>query len=47
MHTQYQHRHLGALCMELFQHVQAKVLGAVLNGAGVEVAHEGYSYYAY
>ncbi|HEX9935291.1 MAG TPA: polysaccharide biosynthesis tyrosine autokinase, partial [bacterium] len=33
--------------MELFQHVQAKVLGMVLNGAGVEVAHEGYSYYAY
>jgi len=33
--------------MELFQHVQAKVHGIVLNGAGVEVAHDGYSYYAY
>jgi protein-tyrosine kinase len=33
--------------MEMFQHVQAKVLGIVLNGAGIEVAHEGYSYYAY
>ena len=33
--------------MELFQHVQAKVHGIVLNCAGVEVAHDGYSYYAY
>jgi tyrosine-protein kinase Etk/Wzc len=33
--------------MELFHHVQAKVLGIILNGAGIEVAHEGYSYYAY
>jgi succinoglycan biosynthesis transport protein ExoP len=33
--------------MELFQNVHAKVIGAVLNCAGVEVAHEGYSYYAY
>jgi tyrosine-protein kinase Etk/Wzc len=33
--------------MEMFQHVQAKVLGIVLNGAGIEVAHDGYSYYAY
>lgn len=33
--------------MELFHHVQAKVVGIILNGAGVEVAHEGYSYYKY
>jgi capsular exopolysaccharide synthesis family protein len=33
--------------MELFQNVRAKVIGVILNGAGVEVAHEGYSYYAY
>ncbi|MBN2102758.1 polysaccharide biosynthesis tyrosine autokinase [bacterium] len=33
--------------LELFQNVQARVLGAVLNCAGVEVAHEGYSYYSY
>jgi tyrosine-protein kinase Etk/Wzc len=33
--------------MELFQNVHAKVVGVILNCAGVEVAHEGYSYYAY
>ena len=33
--------------MELFQNVQAKILGVILNCAGVEVAHEGYSYYRY
>ncbi|MBN1779938.1 polysaccharide biosynthesis tyrosine autokinase [bacterium] len=33
--------------LELFQNVQARVLGAILNCAGVEVAHEGYSYYSY
>jgi tyrosine-protein kinase Etk/Wzc len=33
--------------MELFQNVQVKILGAILNCAGVEVAHEGYSYYRY
>jgi capsular exopolysaccharide synthesis family protein len=33
--------------MELFQNVRAKVIGAILNGAGAEVAHEGYSYYSY
>jgi len=27
--------------------VHAKVIGVILNCAGVEVAHEGYSYYAY
>jgi len=33
--------------LELFHNVQANVIGVVLNGAGVEVAHEGYSYYNY
>jgi len=33
--------------LELFQNVQSKVVGVILNCAGVEVAHEGYSYYAY
>ena len=33
--------------LELFQNVQARILGAILNCAGVEVAHEGYSYYSY
>lgn len=33
--------------LELFQNVRARILGVILNGAGVEVAHEGYSYYAY
>ncbi len=33
--------------LELFQNVEAKVIGAILNCAGVEIAHEGYSYYRY
>jgi Mrp family chromosome partitioning ATPase len=33
--------------LEVIQNVRAKVLGAVLNCAGVEVAHDGYSYYRY
>lgn len=33
--------------LELFHNVHAKIIGVVLNGAGVEVAHEGYSYYNY
>ena len=33
--------------MELFENVQANVIGVILNGSGVEVAHEGYSYYSY
>jgi capsular exopolysaccharide synthesis family protein len=33
--------------MELFQNVRANVVGTVLNCAGVEIAHEGYSYYRY
>ncbi|KAA3612267.1 MAG: hypothetical protein DWQ05_19915 [Calditrichaeota bacterium] len=33
--------------MELYHHVPAKIIGAILNGAGEEYAHEGYSYYHY
>ena len=33
--------------LELFKNVQAKMVGVILNGAGVEIAHEGYSYYRY
>jgi len=33
--------------LELFQNVQARLLGVILNGAGIEIAHEGYSYYRY
>ena len=33
--------------LEVIQNVRARVLGAVLNCAGVEVAHDGYSYYRY
>ncbi|HDQ44726.1 MAG TPA: polysaccharide biosynthesis tyrosine autokinase [bacterium] len=33
--------------LELFQNVQAKIVGVILNGSGIEVAHEGYSYYRY
>ncbi|NQT24440.1 polysaccharide biosynthesis tyrosine autokinase [candidate division KSB1 bacterium] len=33
--------------LEMFQNVQAKIVGVILNGAGAEVAHEGYSYYRY
>ena len=33
--------------IELFQNVQAKIVGVILNGSGIEVAHEGYSYYRY
>ncbi len=33
--------------LELFRHVDVKVMGAILNCAGAEVAHDGYSYYRY
>lgn len=33
--------------LELFNNVEANIIGAILNGAGVEIAHEGYSYYSY
>jgi len=33
--------------LELFNNLQTNVLGALLNCAGAEVAHDGYSYYRY
>lgn len=33
--------------LELFNNLQTNVLGVLLNCAGVEVAHDGYSYYRY
>ncbi len=33
--------------MELFKNVHAKIIGAILNGTAVDLAHEGYSYYHY
>ncbi len=33
--------------IELFHHVHAKLLGIILNGTNVDLAHEGYSYYHY
>lgn len=33
--------------INLFQKVHANVIGVILNCAGVELAHEGYSYYRY
>lgn len=33
--------------MELFKNVHAKIIGVILNGTTVDLAHEGYSYYHY
>ena len=33
--------------LELFENVQSKIVGVILNGAGADVAHDGYSYYKY
>ena len=33
--------------LELFETVQTTIVGSILNCAGVDVAHEGYSYYRY
>lgn len=41
------HRDVAKQKMELYQHVPAKIIGVILNGAGEEYAHEGYSYYHY
>jgi len=41
------HREYVQNKLELFRNVQAKIVGVILNCAGVEVAHEGYSYYSY
>mgnify|MGYP005725496009 CR=1 FL=1 len=41
------HREIAKQKMELYQHVPAKVMGIILNGASADLAHEGYSYYHY
>ena len=41
------HRDVIKRKLELFQNVQARMLGTILNQTGVEVAHEGYSYSSY
>jgi tyrosine-protein kinase Etk/Wzc len=41
------HRDVARQKMELYQHVPAKVIGVILNGTQVDLAHEGYSYYHY
>ena len=41
------HRDIAKKKMELFKHVDAKIIGVVLNGTATEIAHEGYSYYHY
>ena len=33
--------------LEVYQNVEARLLGTVLNCTGVEIAHDGYSYYRY
>jgi hypothetical protein len=33
--------------LELFRNLEAKVIGVILNGTSVDLAHEGYSYYHY
>lgn len=41
------HREVARQKMELYQHIPAKVMGVILNGTDVDLAHEGYSYYHY
>jgi len=41
------HREVAKQKMELYHHVPAKVMGIILNGTSVNLAHEGYSYYHY
>lgn len=33
--------------LELFQNLETKIIGVILNGTTVDLAHEGYSYYHY
>ncbi len=40
-------RDVAKLKLEMFRNVPAKILGAVLNGAEANLAHDGYSYYHY
>jgi capsular exopolysaccharide synthesis family protein len=41
------HREVARQKLELFQNLEAKIIGVVLNGTSVDLAHEGYSYYHY
>ena len=40
-------RNMARQKLELYQNVPAKVVGIVLNGTAIDLAHEGYSYYHY
>ncbi len=41
------HREVAKQKLELFQNLEAKIIGVILNGTSVDLAHEGYSYYHY
>ncbi|MDZ7363338.1 MAG: polysaccharide biosynthesis tyrosine autokinase [candidate division KSB1 bacterium] len=41
------HREVARQKLELFRNLEAKVIGVILNGTSVDLAHEGYSYYHY
>jgi tyrosine-protein kinase Etk/Wzc len=41
------HREVARQKLELFQNLEAKIIGVILNGTTVDLAHEGYSYYHY
>ena len=41
------HREVARRKLELFHNLEAKIIGVILNGTGVDLAHEGYSYYHY
>jgi capsular exopolysaccharide synthesis family protein len=41
------HREIARQKLELFQNLEAKIIGVILNGTSVDLAHEGYSYYHY
>ena len=41
------HREIARQKLELFQNLEAKIIGVILNGTSIDLAHEGYSYYHY
>ncbi|MDZ7303572.1 MAG: polysaccharide biosynthesis tyrosine autokinase [candidate division KSB1 bacterium] len=41
------HRDVARQKLELFHNLEAKIIGVILNGTPVDLAHEGYSYYHY
>jgi capsular exopolysaccharide synthesis family protein len=41
------HREVARQKLELFQNLEAKIIGVIFNGTSVDLAHEGYSYYHY